>query len=138
MHESSISATAGTDFLESCVGQSATVSELQEYPGNNCLIAHNSNPGFISCCDPLEELYIISAFIHQFLAYKHTTAAVLSNQGINFATICCIFKSSFRIEWHVPYKRLDLPAIYEMAIHQSSFKILQTFSTFSSVQPLEG
>ena len=35
---SSISATAGTDFLESYVEQSATVPESQGLPGNNAFI----------------------------------------------------------------------------------------------------
>jgi hypothetical protein len=36
---SSISATAGTDFLESYVEQSATVPDFQGLPGNNAFIA---------------------------------------------------------------------------------------------------
>jgi hypothetical protein len=52
--------------------------------------------------------------------------------------IRCMFKFSVGMRWHVPYNRPNLPAISVMAFHRSSLKILRTFSTFSSVRPVEG
>jgi hypothetical protein len=62
---SSISATAGTDFSESCIGQPATVSELQKYPKNNNLIAHNSKPRLCLLLKSSRETCMVVALLSQ-------------------------------------------------------------------------
>jgi hypothetical protein len=44
----------------------------------------------------------------------------------------------FRMLWHVPYERPNLPTISVTVFRRSSLKILRTFSTFFSVRPVEG
>jgi len=53
----------------------------------------------------------------------------------NFIEIHCMFKTCW-INWHVPYKRPNLPMVSEMVLLWSWLKILWTFSMSWSLQPV--
>jgi hypothetical protein len=49
----------------------------------------------------------------------HCYCSLMSNPGTNFAEIHYMFNSSIIINWHVPYKRPNLPVISKMVFHLS-------------------
>jgi hypothetical protein len=102
-------------------------------------VDHNSEPGFHLLLRTLRESFL-SFWLHLTFPGRQTCCCfclLVSSWDTNFAEIHCVFKSSIRICWYVPYERPNLPAISEMVLHWSSLTILQTFSTFSPVRPME-
>jgi hypothetical protein len=93
------------------------------------------NPSFISCYDPRDEVLVVSGFIQQFQADKHTMLLLLIGAQLRHKLHGGPphVTSSVRIWWHIPYKKLNLPGIYEMVLCRSLLTILQTFSKFLPV-----
>jgi hypothetical protein len=65
---------------------------------------------------PREEVFFVPDVIQHFLQTNtnHCFCLFMSNIGTDIAEISCMFKSSIRICWRVPYERPSLPEISEM------------------------
>jgi hypothetical protein len=55
---------------------------------------------------------------------------LVSIVGASSVEIRLVFKPFYKIRWHVPYERPNLPAISEMVLSRSSLTILWIFSIF--------
>jgi hypothetical protein len=135
---SSVSATAGstggTDFLESRVA-CRTVSNcswISGHPGNDALLAsisfsERSENRKVPNQDSKEggETVMISAAKN-----RYTDKAVCAGYPPHVKVV--------RMLCHIPYERSNVLAVSLMVFRRSSMKILRTFSTFSSVRPVEG
>ena len=97
-------------------------------------------PTFVPCDDLRKKVWVTFNLIFQILAQSQTSVfwSCVSRRGTNFAATCVMFKSTVKIRWQ-ELQLTPIPSeILSIVYRRSSLIFCQIFSTFSSVQFVEG